>query len=148
MRSRVALLSVLILALAGCGGDEGDSETTQTPGEISFDLAARGDSGVAGVRAQLVYEEKDRTTVIVDGLDEGEPGGGGANPIRLYRGSCDQLGAVVRQLEPLKGSTSKTTIRLGVSSLLDGEYAIAVALPRSQDALLACGDVPDGAPQS
>jgi hypothetical protein len=146
MRSPVALLGVLVLALAGCAGDEKGSETTQTPGEIAFDLPGAGDTGVAGVRAKLVYENENLTTVIVDGLDEGEPGGGGRNPARLYRGSCDDLGGVVKRLRPIQGSSSTTTVPLGIAALLKGQYAIAVGLPGSPDDLLACGDVPDDVP--
>jgi hypothetical protein len=148
MRSRVALLSVLMLAVTGCGGDEEGSETTQTPGEIAFDLSSTGDTGVAGVRARLVYKDQNRTAIVLDGLDEGEPGGGGRNPARLYRGSCDDLRAVVKQLRPIQGSSSTTTVPLGIATLLNGQYAIAVGLPGSADDLLACGNVPDEAPSS
>jgi hypothetical protein len=146
LRGRLALFGVLIVFMAGCGGEEERAETTQIPGEIAFDLSSTGDTGVAGVRAKLVYKDRNRTTVIVDGLDEGEPGGGGRNPARLYRGSCDDLGRVVQRLRPIEGSTSTTTVRLGVAALLDGEYAVAVALTGSADDFLACGDVPDNAP--
>jgi hypothetical protein len=146
MRSPVALLALFILALAGCAGDEQGSETTQTPGEIAFDLSSTGDTGVAGVRARLIYKNQNRTTVIVDGLDEGEPGGGGRNPARLYRGSCDNLGDVVKRLRPIQGSSSTTIVPLGIAALLKGQYAVAVGLPGSLDNLLACGDVPDTVP--
>jgi hypothetical protein len=72
MRSRVALLSVdacrprLWRRLGG-------SETTKAPGQIAFDLSSTGDTGVADVRARLVYNDQNRTTVLLDRLDEGEP---------------------------------------------------------------------------
>jgi hypothetical protein len=146
MLVRFAVLVLLVVGAAGCGGDEQGSDTTRRPGEIAFDLSARGDASVAGVRARLLYEEKNRTTIIVDGFDEGEAGGGGANPARLYRGSCNDLGEVVERLHAIQGSSSKSTVRLGVAALLEGDYAIAVGLPGSADEVLACGDVPDEAP--
>jgi hypothetical protein len=93
-----------------------------------------------------VYKDRSHTTVIVDGLDEGEPGGGGRKPAVLSRGSCDELGSIAQRLRPIQGSTSTTLVPLGVAALLNGGYAVAVGLPGPADRLLACGNVPDEAP--
>jgi hypothetical protein len=135
-----------LVACAGCGGWD-ESGTTDDPGEIAFDLPSRGSAEVAGVRATLVYESRDRTTIVVDGLDEGEPAGGGANPVWLRSGTCDDPGKVVSELEPLRGASSETTVTLGLTALLDGEYAVAVGLPEADSADVVCGEVPERDPE-
>jgi hypothetical protein len=148
MASRIVVIATaVVLGLAGCGGSD-ESGTTDDPGEIVFDLSPQGTTGVAGARATLIYESRDRTTIVVDGLDEGEPAGGGANPVWLRNGSCDDLGQIVSELDPLRGSSSETTVRVGLPALLNGEYAIAVGLPDGKNQEVACGDVPDEATQS
>ena len=144
MNSRLrALVLVLVglLLLSGCGGSE-EAETTGEPGEITFDLGEVGDAGVTGVRATLTYETPEKTTVTVDGLDEGEPAGGGANPVLLRRGTCDEPKDIAFDLEKLSGATSETTVELALTALLNGDYNIQVGLPDRPDDVVACGDVP------
>lgn len=76
LRRGIRLLATALAALAtaGCGGG-GGAETTEEPGEVSFDLAAVGDSNVAGARAVLSYLNADRSRILVDGI--GEQSGGG-----------------------------------------------------------------------
>ena len=141
----VLLMSALLLP--SCGGSD-EAETTENPGEISFELSERGDAGVVGVRATLRFETPERTTIIVDGLDEGEPAGGGPNPVRLVRGSCDDPLSVVAELESLQGPVSTTTVDLGLTTLLNGDYAVEVRLTKGQaEVVIACGDVPDDLPK-
>jgi hypothetical protein len=141
-------LRSLCSLLTGCGGNDESATTTEDPGEIAFPLDEQEDSGAVGVRATLTYETRDRTKVVVDGLDEGEPAGGGANPAWIYQGSCNDLGEVAEKLNPLQGPSSETTVGLGLTALINGDYAIAVGVPRSQGRIAACGDVPDEAPAS
>ncbi|HJU48796.1 MAG TPA: hypothetical protein VJ689_11710 [Gaiellaceae bacterium] len=143
-RLTVALLAVAVLALASCGGS--DADDTGAPGEVEFRLSERNDSNSTGVRVVLRYEDEKRTLVRIDGLDEGEPSGGGANPARLVKGSCDEPGAVAFELEPLKGPLSETTVDVGLPELFAGEYAIEVLLTADQPRQIACGEVPDDAP--
>jgi ABC-type glycerol-3-phosphate transport system substrate-binding protein len=141
----LALLLVCLLLLAGCGGSD-KAETTGDAGEITFELNSAGDAGVAGVRATLTYETPEKTTVTVDGLDEGEPAGGGANPVLLRGGTCDEPRDIVFELEKLSGATSKTTVELALTALLNGDYNIQVGLPERPEDVVACGDVPQEVP--
>jgi hypothetical protein len=137
----LGLVLVGLLLLAGCGGSE-EAETTGDPGEITFELVEAGDAGVAGVRATLAYETPEKTRVTVDGLDEGEPAGGGANPVLLRMGTCDEPKDIVFELKKLSGATSETTVALAFTALLNGDYTIQVALPNRPNDIVACGDVP------
>jgi hypothetical protein len=140
------LLLVSLLLLAGCGGSD-EAETTADPGEIAFELDEVGDAG-AGVRATLTYETPEKTTVTVDGLDEGEPAGGGANPVLLRGGTCDEPKDVIFELEKLSGATSETMVKLALTALLNGDYNIQVGLPDRPDEVVACGDVPEEVAES
>jgi hypothetical protein len=146
---RFSVLPLIVVAFlgAGCGSSE-EAETTGDPGEIAFDLKDVGGSGGAGVRATLVYETPEKTTVIVDGLDEGEPGGGGANPVLLASGTCDEPKDTLFDLQKLRGSTSETTVELALTALLNGDYHIQVGLPDRPREIIACGDIPQEVPQS
>jgi hypothetical protein len=146
---RFSVLPLIVVAFlgAGCGGSE-EAQTTGDPGEITFDLKDVGGSGGAGVRATLVYDTPEKTTVIVDGLDEGEPGGGGANPVLLGSGTCDEPKDTLFDLEKLRGSISQTTVELALTALLNGDYHIQVGLPDRPQEIIACGDVPQEVPQS
>jgi hypothetical protein len=145
-RLSLALLLASTALAAGCGGTE--AETTDDPGEIAFDLQVRTPEQATGVRATLTYETRDKTTVVVDGLDESEPAGGGANPVSLRSGSCDDPGEILFKLESLRRSTSQTTVKLGLPALLNGDYLIEVALAPDEPQVIACGDVPDEAPDT
>ena len=143
----VLLLVGLLLLLVACGGSD-EAETTGEPGEITFELDEVDDAGVAGVRATLTYKTPEKTTVTVDGLDEGEPAGGGANPVLLRSGTCDEPKDVVFELEELRGATSETTVELALTALLNGDYNIQVGLPDRPDDVVACGDVPQEVAES
>jgi hypothetical protein len=52
----------------------------------------------------------------------------------------------VARLEPLRGSSSETTVDYGLVTLMNGSYAVAVGLTPDQPEDVACGDVPDTAP--
>jgi hypothetical protein len=138
------LVATVALVAAGCGG--GDSaDSTGEPGELAFDLQEANDSNVAGARAVLTYVRSDRTRVLVDGIDNQEPSGGGANPVQLRRGSCSSPGKVVAKLPSLSGSSSTGTVRLGLPQLVAGDYAVVVEL-EGGSRTIACGDVPDALP--
>lgn len=143
----LVLLLVWLLVLSGCSGSE-EAETTGNPGEITFELDEAGEAGVAGVRAILSYETPEKTTVTVDGLDEGEAAGGGANPVLLRGGTCDEPKDIVFELEKLSGATSETMVELALTALLNGDYNIQVGLPDRPNDIVACGDVPQEVAES
>jgi hypothetical protein len=142
MRWRYSILLSASLLVSSCGGGGDKAETTEQPGEVAFELSEQGDAGAVGVRATLRYETPEQTTVVVDGLDEGEPAGGGANPVFLRSGTCDDPGEILFDLQKLSGATSDTTVDLALTALLNGDYSIQVALPDRPDDIVACGNVP------
>ena len=136
---------VAALLLAGCGGSDG-VETTDEPGEIAFDLPEANNSNVVGARAILSYVDENRTRVLVDGIDPAEPGSGGANPVQLTRGSCDDPGEVVARLPALRAASSTATVDVGLAELQTNDYAIVVRLAGTgaNAEAIACGEVPGG----
>lgn len=141
----VGLLFAAAILAVGCGGSD-EAKTTGESGEITFELEDVSDAQVSGVRATLSYESRDRTTIVVDGLDEGENAGGGPNPVQLTQGTCGDPGQVVFELENLSGSISETTVDLGLVALQNGEYTVQVGLTQKQPEIIACGDVPQESP--
>jgi hypothetical protein len=148
MRWPYSVLLAACLLVSSCGGGGEEAETTEKPGEIAFELSEQGDAGAVGVRATLRYETPEQTTVIVDGLDEGEPAGGGANPVYLRSGTCNEPKEILFELKKLSGATSETTVKLALTALLNGEYNIQVALPDRPEDVVACGDIPQEVEES
>ena len=142
MSWRYSVLLVASLLVSSCGGGGDEAETTEQPGEIAFELSEQGDAGAVGVRATLRHETPEQTTVIVDGLDEGEPAGGGANPVYLRSGTCEEPKEILFELQKLSGATSETTVELALTALLNGDYHIQVALPGRPEDVVACGVIP------
>jgi hypothetical protein len=145
--TRPILLALVVLLIAGCGGSD-SVEATEDPGEIAFDLEVQTPREATGVRATLTYITRDQTKIVVDGLDESEPAGAGANPVLLRSGTCSDPKEILFELENLSGSTSETTVKLGLPALLNGDYLIEVGLAPDQPDPIACGDVPDEAPDT
>ena len=140
--ARVGVCVVAVLAMPGCGGDGSTAESTDQPGEVSFDLNAVNDSNIAGARAVLTYVDKNRTRILVDGIDEQEPVAGRPNPVKLREGSCSEPGAVVLVLPKPKDSATQAEVRMGMAEFFEGSYTVAVELAGGEKQI-ACGDVPD-----
>lgn len=138
---RIAVSLAAVLAMAGCGGGS-TAEPTDQPGEVSFELAEVNDSNVAGARALLSYIDRSRTRLLVDGIDEQEPSGGGTNPVQLRKGSCNEPGEVVLELPGLKGASTQGEVGMGMDELFEGDYTVIVELAAGGEQI-ACGDVPD-----
>jgi len=139
--ARVALSILAVLVIAGCGGGSA-AEPTDQPGEVSFGLAEVNNSNVAGARALLTYVDEGRTRIVVDGIDEQEPSGGGPNPVQLRKGSCEEPGEVVLALPALKDSSTQAEVSMGMPQLFEGNYTVVVELVGGGEQI-ACGDVPD-----
>ncbi len=118
----------------------GNSAEATQPGEIQIELQEQDGSNVAGFRAVLTFTDKDNTKVLIDGLDTGEPSGGGQHPAFIRRGSCAEPGAIAARLQPLCGGTSSSTVDLGLAELLAGDFAITVLLTPNQREVIACGE--------
>jgi hypothetical protein len=139
--ARIPVFLVAMLAIAGCGGGN-TAESTDQPGEVSFDLSEMNDSNVAGARVLLTYVDQNRTRILVDGIDQQEPSGGGPNPVELREGSCDEPGEVVLALPKLRGSSTQAEVPVGMAQLFEGSYTVIVELAGGGEQI-ACGDVPN-----
>jgi hypothetical protein len=137
---------VVLATLTGCGGSD-TADTTGVPGEIEVDLAARGGARVAGARAVLKYQDRQHTRIVVDGFGGGEPAGKDALA-RVVHGSCDEPGAVAYKLGTLAGDSSETTLDAGLPALLGRDLAVQVLFVTDERDVVACGDLPDTAPDS
>ena len=140
----LTVVVILCVATGACGGDDG-AEPTGDPGEVAVELEARNDSNAAGVQALLTWKSDSQTQVTVEGLDPGEPAGGGRHPAHVHRGACADGGGVAYALEPLTAGASTTTVRAGLDELLSGRYSVDVHLTMDDDEVVACGDLPERA---
>jgi hypothetical protein len=147
----VLALFASVLALGACGGGGDDAASDENAGDdIAVELDQQNDSSVTGLRATLVVEGRSSTRIVVDGLDEGEPSGGGANPVHLHRGSCDEPAAgETVQLGELTGSESESVVDVPIGELVGGGYVVDVHLPPiglqgdAEPEVIACGDLSD-----
>ena len=107
----------------------------------------RGGRCVAGVRAILTYETPEKTTITVDGLDEGEPGQAAARipsfsaaNVRRAQGHRLRTREVGAEQHRRRGSTSHYSTsqrRLQHPGRLD-----------RPDDIVACGDIPQEVAES
>ena len=133
-RRRMKLVSLACMALlAGCGGGEEEQQSEQASDDIVVDLEAQGDYDASGLRATLKAEGASRTRVLVDGLDEGEPTGGGANPAHIHRGTCEEPNdAGTYEIGQLKGPVAEAVIEVPIADLVGGGYVVEVHLPPAE----------------
>ena len=158
----IALLGIFALA---CGEDEEPTPIalpTATPGtmsvtvtptiyqdedgnkvQVGFNLALQGYSQQgAGVVRQLDRGTWIKVTVL--------PAPGVIQQISIRRGRCENATDLpnfqwVETLDPAVGGVSETTLtERHVSTILDGNHAIAVSIPGGTFSQVAtCGDLPD-----
>ena len=150
-----SLASVALLAaslLAACGGGEEGEDSAQASDELVLDLESQGDFKAPGLRVTLDAEGASRTRVMVDGLDEGEPAGGGANPAHVHRGTCEEpIAAETYVIGQLKGPVAEADIDVPISDLVGGGYVVEVhLLPAEGRAgpgeVIACAELADAEP--
>ena len=80
---RLASLGLVALLIGACGGN--NVEATEDPGEIAFELEVQTPREATGVRATLSYKTRDKTRIVVDGLDESERRGWGESRLASER---------------------------------------------------------------
>ena len=129
-QQNLVLLAAGALGLAGCGGGADEQVSEQTSDELIVNLDAQGDFKAPGLRATLDAQGATRTRVMVDGLDEGERAGGGANPAHVHRGTCEEpIAAGTYEIGQLEGPVAETIIDVPISDLVGGGYVVEVHLP-------------------
>ena len=122
-----------VTLLAACGGGEEEQQSAQASDELVVDLEVQGDFNASGLRATLDAEGASRTRVMVDGLDEGEPAGGGANPAHVHRGTCEEpIDAETYEIGQLKGPVAEAVIEVAIADLVGGGYVVEVHLPPAE----------------
>ena len=153
-RGRIKLLSLASVALlAACGGGDNKQESEQASDELVVDLESQGDFNAPGLRATLDAQgTAARTRVVVDGLDEGEPAGGGANPAHVHRGTCEEpIAAETYLIGKLKGPVAEAVIDVPISDLVGGGWVVEVhLLPPEGSAgpgeVIGCAELADAEP--
>jgi hypothetical protein len=138
----LALLPVAIGVLA-CEGREADHDdmaadsapaaTDMTMNAPStFDLNGLNDSGVGGDVA-VAPAPSGGGAVITINLDASDEKAGTSHDhaAMVHSGTCDNVGAVVANLEPVQNTgaengSSTTTVDLSTATLMDGQHVIAV----------------------
>lgn len=147
---KLASLACMML-LAACGGGEEEQQSERVSDEVLVDLEAEGDLA-PGLRATLEAEGASRTRVLVDGLDEGEPAGGGANPAHVHRGTCEEpIAAGTYLIGKLKGSVAEAVIDVPISDLVGGGWVVEVHLlpPEGRAGpgeVIGCAELADAEP--
>jgi len=148
VRSRAARRSALpvvvcALALAACGGDDGEDGGGAGAGggvgatsEVVVDLVEQDGSGQTGTAT--FTPSGDETLVTVETVSYlVDP-----QPVGMHEGTCAVPGTVVHELATIEDGISVTTLDEPLGDLRAGGLAIVVAKSRRQpDALVACGEL-------
>lgn len=142
-----ALAAALLVPLAACGGDSGDSAppASSTPAAaapaeqpgIPLAFTALAESGVTGTGRLVDEGESSLLTIDVHGL----PGAGSYNA-HIHNGSCAEIGGVAVRLTGVTAGadghgTSTTTF--GTADLPEG--AVAVQVHGADGAGVSCADI-------
>lgn len=133
----VALLGVLALFLASCGGGGGDAVGLETK---QIELKEVNDSGFAG--EVLLTSAGDNRTVVVVGL--GRNGAAeGDFPVAIHDGTCAGLsGNEVFPLEPLRSGFLSQEVASSLKALGERDHALIVFQSEERAVYVACADLP------
>ncbi len=154
------MLAAILLVAAACGGEDeqagGAPATQETEGEettaptdttgseidapFGFDVDPVGNSDTSGqVTITPTGEQETDVEVLLDAAGAEAP-----HPVHIHEGTCDDLNPEPAfPLEDVEGGTSSTTIDVGATELLEGEYAVNVHESADQlDTYIACGEIP------
>jgi len=153
---RLALVGLLAVAFAACGGVE-DSEPLAT--DVGFDPAPEAmhdmaDHGAMGETAQfqelqgsgvsgevMIHDRGDQTEVMV--RLAGAPANS-SHPGHIHSGSCDAIGGVVQALETIEtdamgAGTMTTTIDVAPSLVMNGEHIVVY---HGGGEAITCAEIP------
>jgi hypothetical protein len=123
------------VALAGCGGDDGDEAAGD---EVTVELSESMGSGQTGTATLTAAGEQTTVAIEIDG----DPVSA-SQPAHIHEGTCEELNP-----EPAFGlpnvadGTSETTVDAPLETLTGGNYAINLHM--SDDDLAtytSCGDI-------
>jgi Cu/Zn superoxide dismutase len=136
MTTRFLLLTVLVLGLAACGGDDGDDEAAGGD-TVTVELAEQNGSGESGT-ATLTAEGA-QTRVV---LDLSNPVAD-SQPAHIHPGTCANLDpAPAYPLPNVENGSSEATVDVTLGELTSGEFAVNVHESNdAADVYVACGDI-------
>jgi hypothetical protein len=127
----VLALAAVSLALAGCGGDDGDEG-------IELELAAQADSGQSGT-ATLTPAGDETTRVVVELSNPPQA----PQPSHIHSGTCDEIGEVVAPLNSLVDGRAETTVPSSLDELQRGGLIVhAHKSEEESDVSVACAPIP------
>jgi hypothetical protein len=127
----VLAVAAVSLALAGCGGGDGDEA-------LELNLAEQADSGQSG-RATLTPAGDETTRVVVElSSPPGVP-----QPSHIHSGTCAEIGEVVAPLNSLVDGRAETAVRLPLDELRRGGLIVhAHKSEEESDVSVACAEIP------
>lgn len=106
---------------------------------VTIDMKEVDGSGQAG-SADITTDGDEQVIVSIE-IDAGEEGV--PQPAHIHEGSCQDLGDVAYPLENVEDGVSESTVEVGMSELLAGEYAINVHLSEEEaGTYVSCGTLP------
>lgn len=145
MRRVVPLLTV-ILALAGCGGDDDqgiaqtpartntqttETSTTEEGSQVRVVLNEQNGSGISGTATLSRDNQLTEVEVEVDG--------GSASRAAIHAGTCDELDPTpVETLSGIQGGKVKKEIQASLQQLTSDAHAVVVGDPAEP---AACGEI-------
>ncbi|MGH3073146.1 MAG: CHRD domain-containing protein [Gaiellaceae bacterium] len=140
-----AALVAGLMAVAGCGGDETDSNSAGSVagavGPVMIELAEQNGSGQTGT-ATFTAAGPDETRVVVEVTNPPAE----SQPVHIHRGSCEQLDPdPLYGLPNLMNGRTEATVPASIEELTAGGLALNAHRSDEQlDLYVACGNLPGG----
>jgi len=136
MTTRFLLLTVLVLGLAACGGDDGDDEAAGGD-TVTVELAEQNGSGESGTATLTAEGEQTRVA-----LDLSNPASD-SQPAHIHAGTCANLDpAPAFALPNVENGSSEATVDVTLDELTSGDYAVNVHKSNDEaDVYVACAEI-------